>query len=142
MKPPERPRLPDSDGLPAPHITYKLHPNDRRLIDFGVERVLDLARAIDATDARVNRFTNAAGDYNPPAWHLLGTARLGDDPETSVVTPWQQAWDVPNLFVMDGSVLPTGGAVNPTSTIGAMTMRAATHLRDRFADVQRGERLA
>ena len=132
----------DSDGLPAPHITYKLDPNDRLLIDFGIDRVLDLARALDATDTHVNRFVNAAGEYTPPAWHLLGTARLGNDPETSVVTPWQQAWDVPNLFVMDGSVLPTGGAVNPTSTIGAMTLRAATNLRDRFAEVRAGALLA
>jgi choline dehydrogenase-like flavoprotein len=132
----------DSDGLPAPHITYKLDPNDRRLIDFGIDRVLDLARALDATDAHVNRFLNAAGEYTPPAWHLLGTCRLGGDPETSVVTPWQQAWGVPNLFLMDGSVLPTGGAVNPTSTIGAMTMRAATNLRDRFAEVRAGALLA
>jgi choline dehydrogenase-like flavoprotein len=43
---------------------------------------------------------------------------------------------------MDGSVLPTGGAVNPTSTIGAMTMRAATNLRDCFAEVRAGTLLA
>ena len=128
----------DSDGLPSPHIVYKLDANDRRLVDFGIDRVLDLALALDATDTHVNRFINAAGVYNPPAWHLLGTARLGVSPDSSVVTPWQQAWDVPNLFIMDGSVLPTGGAVNPTSTIGAMTMRAATHLRDRFAEARAG----
>ncbi len=51
------------------------------------------------------------------------------DPETSVVTPWQQAWEVPNLFLMDGSVLPTGGAVNPTPTIQAVALRAADRIR-------------
>jgi choline dehydrogenase-like flavoprotein len=131
----------DSDGLPAPHITYKLDPNDRRLMDFGIDRALDLARAVDATDVKVNAFTDADGNYAPPAWHLLGTCRMGSDPESSVVNQWHQSWDVPNLFIIDGSVLPTGGAVNPTSTIGALAMRAATNLRDRFADVRAGARM-
>ncbi len=134
--------LRDDSGLPAPKITYKLDPNDRRMMDFGIDRAKDLARAVDAFDVKVNAFTDAEGNYRPPAWHLLGTCRLGDDPATSVVNQWQQSWDVPNLFIMDGSVLPTGGAVNPTSTIGALTLRAATHLRDHFAEVRRGARLA
>jgi choline dehydrogenase-like flavoprotein len=65
---------------------------------------------------------------------------MGTEPETSVVNQWHQSWDVPNLFIIDGSVLPTGGAVNPTSTIGALAMRAATNLRDTFADVRAGVR--
>ena len=132
----------DSDGLPAPRITYKLDPNDRRQIDFGIDRARDLARAIGATDIRVNNLTNAAGEYAPPAWHLLGTCRMGTDPEASVVNQWHQSWDVPNLYIIDGSVLPTGGAVNPTSTIGALAMRAAANLRDAFADARAGVRAA
>ncbi len=130
----------DDSGLPAPKITYKLDPNDRRMIDFGIARARDLATAVDAFDVKVNAFTNADGIYSPPAWHLLGTCRLGTDPGASVVNQWQQAWDVPNLFIMDGSVLPTGAAVNPTSTIGAMTLRAASHLRDHFGEVRRATR--
>ena len=130
--------LTDSDGLPAPHITYKLDPNDRRQIDFGIARALDLAEAIGATDTLVNNLTNAAGEYVPPAWHLLGTCRMGTDPDASVVNQWHQSWDVPNLYIIDGSVLPTGGAVNPTSTIGALAMRAAANLRDTFADARAG----
>ncbi len=132
--------LRDDSGLPAPTITYKLDPNDRRMMDFGIERARDLARAVDAFDVKVNAFTDAEGNYRPPAWHLLGTCRLGHDPATSVLNQWQQSWDVPNLFIMDGSVLPTGAAVNPTSTIGALTLRAANHLRDHFAEVKRGGR--
>ena len=134
--------LTDTDGLPAPAIAYHLDPNDRRQMEYGINRVRELADTMGAFDFRANRFLNEAGDYAPPAWHLLGTARLGDDPANSVVDPWQQAWDVPNLFIMDGSVLPTGGAVNPTSTIGAMTMRAASHLRDGFAEARAGRRIA
>jgi choline dehydrogenase-like flavoprotein len=133
--------LMDDNGLPAPKITYTLDPNDRRMIDFGIERAKDLASAVGAIDMKVNAFTGSDGAYNPPAWHLLGTCRLGTNPVDSVVTPWQQSWDVPNLFIMDGSVLPTGAAVNPTSTIGALTLRSANHLRDHFAEVRMARRV-
>lgn len=126
----------DSDGLPAPKIDYKLHPNDERMMAYGVERTLDLARAVDAVDVKVNPYTPPGRGYTPPAWHLLGTCRLGSDPRDSVVNQWGQSWDVPNLYVLDGSVLPTGGAVNPTSTIGALALRNASHLRDRFAEAR------
>jgi 2-methyl-1,2-propanediol dehydrogenase len=128
----------DSNGIRAPKISYKLDPNDRRMMDFAIDRAKDLAAAVDAFDVKVNDFTQPGLGYAPPAWHLLGTCRMGSDPAQSVVNPWGQSWDVSNLFIMDGSVLPTGSAVNPTSTIGALTLRAATHLRDRFGDVRGG----
>ena len=65
---------------------------------------------------------------------------MGSDPRDSVVNQWGQTWDVPNLYIMDGSVLPTGGAVNPTSTIGAVALRNAAHLRDRFAEARTEQR--
>ena len=61
-------------------------------------------------------------------WHLLGTARMGNDPATSVVDAWGRSHDVPNLFVVDGSAWPTSGGVNPTATIGAIALRAADHM--------------
>ena len=42
---------------------------------------------------------------------------MGKTPDMSVVNRWHQCWDVPNLFIIDGSVLTTGGVVNPTSTV-------------------------
>jgi hypothetical protein len=60
--------------------------------------------------------------------HLMGTARMGDDPSTSVVDRWGVTHDVPNLLIADGSVFVTAGAVNPTSTIAALALRACEHL--------------
>ena len=57
---------------------------------------------------------------------------MGADPDTSVVNKWHQSWDVPNLFIVDGSVFATGGVVNPTPTVAALALRAAEHLRDNF----------
>ena len=99
-----------------------------------------LAGAMDAWDVKVNPFRDANGVYAPPAWHLLGTARMGADPETSVVTKWHQAWDCPNLYITDGSVMATGAASNPTSTISALAYRAAHHLADNFVEARRADR--
>jgi choline dehydrogenase-like flavoprotein len=60
-----------------------------------------------------------------PAFHLLGTARMGTDPKKSVVDAHHRAHDVKNLYVVDGSSFATSAAVNPTSTIGALALRAA-----------------
>ncbi|MEM7024761.1 MAG: GMC family oxidoreductase [Pseudomonadota bacterium] len=132
-------RVSDSSGLPAPKVSYKICRNDSRLLRYGVDRAVDLAGALDAVDQKVNDFRNAEGQYKPPTFHWMGTARMGADPASSVVTPWHQAWDCPNLYVIDGSVLVTGGAVNPTSTICALAYRAADRLAGRFDEARRAD---
>jgi hypothetical protein len=58
----------------------------------------------------------------------MGTARMGDDPASSVVDRWGFAHDVPNLGIVDGSVFVTSSGVNPTATIAALALRTADHL--------------
>ena len=127
----------DADGLPAPAIAYMPHENDRRMMAYALERISEIATAADAFDYRLQDYVGADGIYRTPAWHLLGTCRMGDDPETSVVDRWHRAWEVPNLYICDGSSLVTGGVVNPTSTISALALRCAEHLRDGFRDLGR-----
>jgi choline dehydrogenase-like flavoprotein len=62
-------------------------------------------------------------------WHLMGTARMGDDPATSVVNRYGQAHAVKNLFVVDSSIFVTAGAVNPVATAQALTLMACDHLQ-------------
>jgi choline dehydrogenase-like flavoprotein len=64
--------------------------------------------------------------------HLVGGCRMGESPEHSVIDSDHRAWGVPNLFVCDGSVMPTQGAANPALTIMAL----ASRLADRLADKQ------
>ena len=66
----------------------------------------------------------------------MGTARMGDDPARSVVDRNGQAHDVDNLYVVDGSVFVTGGAVNPTPTIQAIALRIADHIRTERTDLK------
>ena len=58
-------------------------------------------------------------------FHLMGTARMGDDPSNSVVDAVGACHDIPNLYIVDGSVFVTSAAVNPTPTIQAIALRTA-----------------
>ena len=60
--------------------------------------------------------------------HLVGAARMSASPESGVCDKFGRTWDVPNLFVMDGSVMPTQGAANPGLTIQALAARTADYL--------------
>lgn len=125
----------DSSGLPAPKIDYALHPNDRRMMDFAIERAVEVAHACNAWDVAINRWDRFGKEYAPNAFHLYGTCRMGDDPETSVTNQWGQCWEARNVVVIDGSLMPTGGAINPTSTIGSVALRCADHLATNFSDI-------
>jgi choline dehydrogenase-like flavoprotein len=120
--------LTDGDGLPAAKLHYVPHENDRRMMAYMADRLRDLAAATGAFDHRINDYIDATGTYRTPAWHLLGTCRMGSDPETSVTDGWHRSWEVPNLYVVDGSSLATAGVVNPTSTVCALALRAGRHL--------------
>ena len=129
----------DSDGLPAAKLHYVPHANDWRMMAYAADRLRDLATAAGAFDIALNDYRDAAGTYRTPAWHLLGTCRMGNDPATSVTNKWHQAWEVPNLFIVDGSSFPTGGVVNPTSTVCALALRAAHRIADSFAELRRSQ---
>ena len=60
--------------------------------------------------------------------HLVGGCRMGSDRERSVVDADHRAWEVPNLFIADGSVMPTQGSANPALTIMALASRLAERL--------------
>lgn len=134
------PRLTDSDGIPAAVTHYKPGENDKRMMNYMLDRIEEVAKAMGAFEYHLQDYRDAEGVYRTPAWHMIGTARMGADPETSVVNKWHQTWDVPNLFIMDGSVLATGGVVNPTPTISALALRAATYIRDNFETLSRTTR--
>jgi choline dehydrogenase-like flavoprotein len=125
----------DAEGVPEAKLFYLPGENDRRMMAFMLDRLVDVAKAAGAYEYKLQDYLDENGVYRTPAWHMIGTCRMGADPETSVVNKWHQAWDVPNLFIVDGSALATGGVVNPTSTISALALRAAEHIRDNFREL-------
>jgi choline dehydrogenase-like flavoprotein len=117
------PVLTDSDGLPAAKIRYQTAENTKRMVEWNLQRSLEAHAAAGATRAWVT-------SRNVTPGHNLGTARMGDDPETSVVDRFGRAHDVPNLYIVDGSVFTTSTGVNPTGTICALAKRTATYIVD------------
>lgn len=68
-------------------------------------------------------------------WHQMGTCRMGEDPERSVVNSWGRAHDVRNLFIVDGSIFVTSAAVNPTSTIQALALYIGDSIKKNIANL-------
>ena len=121
----------DRNGLPVAHVTFGLHENDRKLIHWGAAKIAEIMRAAGAEEV-VQEARYA---------HLIGGARMGDDPSSSVVDRYGRAHEVPNLIVCDGSILPTQGAANPALTIQALAARTADYLiSERAAVLSRSAR--
>ncbi|MDP6377421.1 MAG: GMC family oxidoreductase [Pseudomonadales bacterium] len=123
------PELVDSDGIPAPRIQYQLSENSTRMLEYGLARAEEVMEAAGATEIYNGGLIQVSG------WHLLGTARMGNDPATSVVNSWGRSHDVKNLFIVDGSVFVTAGGVNPTSTIQALALYVADTMKKNLANL-------
>ena len=121
------PVLKDSHGIPAPRIDYTISENTRRMMEHGIARASEILATAGAKNISCSRTV-----LNSPG-HLLGTARMGFDPDRSVVNEWGRCHDVKNLFVVDGSIWVTSGGVNPTSTIQALALYIADTIKKRLA---------
>jgi choline dehydrogenase-like flavoprotein len=117
------PEVTDEWGLPAMRITSTSHPDDIANMEFFRQKSIEILEAAGATNIWANPVRDSRGGA-----HNRGTCRMGDDPNTSVVDRFHRAHDVPNLFIVDGSNLVTGGRNHPTMTIQALAFRAADHL--------------
>ena len=117
--------LTDRWGVRAPKISYRVEQRCRDTIRFGIERNSEVLREAGAREVLSIPLVSSAG------FHLLGTARMRADADTSVVDANCRSHDVPNLWVIDGSVFPTVGALNPTSTLQSIALRAADALAGR-----------
>jgi choline dehydrogenase-like flavoprotein len=125
------PTLKDAWGIPAIRVTYKDHPDDLAMARFLQDRSLEIMQAAGAQKTfRAGQRLARGGE------HLLGTCRMGNDPQSSVVDKFHRTHDVPNLFICDGSSFVTSGRGQPTMTIQALAFRAADQI-GRFA--RRGE---
>ena len=113
----------DSWGRPAIRATYRDHPDDLSMAAFLQDRAMEILDAAGAEKSwRRPIHTTNGGE------HLLGTCRMGNDPETSVVDSKHRSHDIPNLFICDGSSFVTSGRGQPTMTIMALAFRAAEHI--------------
>ena len=117
------PRNTDQWGRPSLRTTYRDHDDDLSMVRFLVNKCEELMAAAGAQKQWALDVVPATNGN-----HLLGTARMGDDPASSVVDRYHRSHDVPNLFICDGSSLVTSGRGQPTMTIMALAFRAAEHI--------------
>jgi choline dehydrogenase-like flavoprotein len=116
----------DDYGLRIPKVTFSYSQNDRKLIDHALNF---MGRMLEAAGAR-NVWTE-----NDTA-HLMGGCRMGFTADDSVTDGYGRTWDIPNLWICDGSLFPTGGGANPSLTIMAVACRIGDHIA---ATAQRGD---
>jgi len=123
------PELEDGNGIPSPRIDYRLSENSKKMLEHCVARGKEVLEAAGA------RKTYAEAPLGVAGWHLMGTARMGTDPEKSVVNEWGRCHDVKNLFIIDGSIFVTAAAVNPTNTIQALALHIADNIKKNLANL-------
>jgi choline dehydrogenase-like flavoprotein len=113
----------DSNGIPAPKINYTLSENSKKMLTHGLNKgkeVMDASGAIK---------TLAFGPVRNTGWHLMGTTKMGNDSNNSVVNKWGQTHDVSNLFIVDSSIFVTSGGVNPASTLQALSLYITDYIK-------------
>jgi choline dehydrogenase-like flavoprotein len=108
----------DGHGIRVAKITFSMHDNDKKVARFGVEKTTEIMYAAGAEEVV----------EEPRYAHLVGGARMGNDPRRSVTDSFGRTHDIPNLFLCDGSLLPTQGSANPGLTIQALAARTADYL--------------
>jgi choline dehydrogenase-like flavoprotein len=111
----------DRHGLPVAHFSYSQCDNDRALLKAGTAAMQDILQAAGAQETvTIERYA-----------HLVGGCRMAADGRSGVVDANLRTFAVPNLYICDGSVLPTQGSANPALTIMALAARLGDHLTRR-----------
>jgi len=122
----------DTLGDPLLRLTLNWRDNERRMAEFVTPIAVRLARAMGARE--INAFPGLrsydATRYN--STHVQGGTIMGDSPAHSVVSPYLQHWQLPNLFILGGSTFPQNASANPTPTILAFVYRTADAIIDRY----------
>lgn len=114
----------DARGLPKPRVHFTFGENERRMNEHAETLMRGLWARIGAQDVWAL----------PRAAHTIGTARMGADPQTSVVDPYGRAHDHAGLWICDNSTYPSSLSVNPALTQMALSLRAADALLGDFKE--------
>ena len=113
----------DRYGMPVPVIRFQFSEAQQQMARRQAGIIRQIAEDLELTDFQVNSELSPGG----ASIHECGTARMGSDPQTSVVDPNNECWDIKGLYVTDGACFPRQHVHNPTLTIMALTARAAAH---------------
>lgn len=113
----------DKWGLPLVEIDFSFQANEHHMRKDAQTSAAEMLEAAGCVN--IDRF-----DYHAPggsAVHEMGTARMGNDPKTSILNRWNQLHGVQNLFITDGSCMTSSACQNPSLTYMALTARACDY---------------
>ncbi|MFN7543417.1 MAG: GMC oxidoreductase, partial [Acidobacteriota bacterium] len=119
------PQLTDDAGIPAARFVYSWRDNESAMFKDMIEVGNEILRK---AGAEMLPNPNPKPDPYGHSIHYVGTARMGNDPRSSVTNKWNQSHDVPNLFLNDGAPFVTAGNQNPTLTIMAFALRSTERM--------------
>ncbi|HKQ76394.1 MAG TPA: GMC family oxidoreductase [Blastocatellia bacterium] len=120
------PQVKDKYGLPAPKIHFNLTAEDRAIFKDATEKISEIIEASGGVISYTQRQPGV------DSVHYVGTCKMGNDPKTSVLTPFLQSHDVDNLYVADGSGFIDYSEKNPTLTVMALASRSADHVYEQL----------
>jgi choline dehydrogenase-like flavoprotein len=120
------PHVRDAWGLPVMRFDYRFGDNELKMAKDMGDTIEEMLRAAGAEDISIGRHPL------PEGWsiHEIGTARMGDDPRTSVTDRFCRLHDAKNVYLADGAPFVSGGTQNTTWTILAMAWRSMDHLKE------------
>lgn len=118
----------DKYGRPSLVIDCEFKENERIMSKDIAESMAEMLEAAGYKNIRMQSGMTFPGNSN----HEMGTARMGRDPKTSVLNAFNQMHEVPNVFITDGSCMPSSACVNPSLTYMALTARASAYAVDQM----------
>ena len=113
----------DAWGIPTMNISHKWRENELAMVKDMQVTAAEMLEAAGGKNIQLSSVPSAPGE----GIHEMGSARMGRDPKTSVLNAHNQAHDIPNLFVTDGSFMVSSACQNPSLTYMAMTARACDY---------------
>ena len=126
------PTYKDKLGDPLLRLTLDWRENERNMVDFATPKAVEIARAMHAEEIDAFAGLRSYDTTRYQSTHVQGGTIMGDSPAHSVVNPYLQHWQLPNLFILGGSTFPQNASANPTPTILSFVYRTADALVDRY----------
>ena len=128
------PTIKDHWGIPVCMFSGQRHPEDRKGCEFLSEKAEMLLKEAGA----VHTWQTVGGGGQGGGQHQAGTARMGNDPQTSVTNKYGQVHEIDNLFIADGSLVPTNAGFNPALTFMALGFWVGEYIGENFKHVISG----
>ena len=117
----------DQWDIPIPFINAEMRENEWAIVRAATADAVEMMQKTGLKDIQTAKKEDIKPVPLGDCIHEMGTARMGRDPKTSVLNEWNQAHDVPNLFITDGACMTSSAVQNPSLTYMALSARAAHH---------------